>query len=81
MGIRLPKVHAGLNHLRIVENHQCALRQIVRKMAEHILPYLTLIINKEFGLVAAGQRELGDTLIGQVILIVADADMSGIGIH
>ena len=50
-------------------------------MAEHVLPYLTLIINKEFGLVAAGQRELSDTLIGQVILIVADADMSGIGIH
>ena len=72
-------MHARLNHPCIVKHHQRALRQIVGQMAEHTLPYLTFIIYKEFRLVATGFRELGNALVGQFILIVADADMSRIG--
>ena len=79
VGISLAEVHTCLNHLRIVKHHQRSLRQIVWQVIKDILPYLTFIINKEFGLVAARHRELGDTLVGQVILIVADVDMSRIG--
>ena len=79
IGIGFAEVHTGLDHLRIVKHHQRSLRQVVGQVIKDILPYLTFIINKEFGLVAARHRELGDTLVGQVILIVADVDMSRIG--
>ena len=79
VGSCLAEVHTGLDHLRIVKHHQRSLRQVVGQVIKDILPYLTFIINKEFGLVAARHRELGDTLVGQVILIVADVDMSRIG--
>ena len=42
------EVHTGLNHLRIVEYHQRTLRQIVGQVEEHVLPYYTFIIYKEF---------------------------------
>ena len=81
IGIRLTEVHTGLNHLRIVEYHQCSLRQVVRQMIEHILPYLALVIDEKFGMVAPCDGKLRDTLIRQVVLIIADTDMSGIGNH
>ena len=48
VGIGLAEVHSGLDHLRIVEHHQRTLRQIVRQVEEHVLPYYTFIIYKEF---------------------------------
>ena len=48
VGISLAEVHPGLDHLRIVEHHQRSLRQIVGQVEEHVLPYYTFIIYKEF---------------------------------
>ena len=48
-------------------------------MEEHVLPYYTFIIYKEFRLVTTRHRKLGDTLVRQIILIVTDVDMSRIG--
>ena len=48
VGICLAEVHTGLDHLRIIEHHQRPLRQIVGQVEEHVLPYYTFIIYKEF---------------------------------
>ena len=74
----LAEVHARLDDLGIVEDHQRPLRQIVRQVIEDILPYLTLPVDEQFGLVTTGHRELGDPLVRKRIVIVADMDMSGI---
>ena len=74
-------MHARLDHLRVVEHHQGTFGQIVGQVVEDILAYLTLSIDEQFGVVALGDGELGDTLIGERIIIVADADMSWIGNH
>ena len=77
----LAKMHTGLNNLRIVEHHQRTHRQIVGQMIEHILTNHTFIIYKEFGVIALGDGEFGDTLIGERIIIVANANMTWIRNH
>ena len=71
-------MHTGLNDLGIIEDHQRSLGQIIRQIIEHILSYLTFPVNEEFGMVATGHRELGNTLVRKRIVIVTNMDMSGI---
>ena len=80
-GSSLAEVHTGLDNLRIVEHHECPFRQIVRQMIEDIFFYITLAIDQEFRVIAVVYRELGDTLVRQVILIVTNVYMPGIDSH
>ena len=47
-------------------------------MEEHIIAHLAVAIHKELTVIALGNGELGDALVGQRIVIVADTDMFGI---
>ena len=72
---RLAKVHAGLNDLGIIENHQCARGQIGWQMVENILAHLAMLIDKQLAVVALGQGELSYPLIGQRVVIITDFNM------
>ena len=71
-------MHAGLDHLGVVEHHQTIFRQIIRQVIKHILSYLTVAIDQQFGMVTPGDGKLGNTFVGERILIVADMYMFGI---
>ena len=75
------EVHACLDHLGVVEHHQGTLGQIIGQMIKNIFPYLTLAIDKQLGVVTLGDGKLGNTLIRERIIIVANTDMSWIGNH
>ena len=74
----LAEMHACLDHLRVVEHHQSALRQILREVIKHIGTHLTLVVDEELGMIALGDGKFGNTLVGQRIVVVADMDMTGI---
>lgn len=40
-------------------------------MVEHILTYLTMTVEKKFGVVALRQRELGYALIRKGVIVIA----------
>ena len=67
------EMQACLYHLRVIEYHQRPLWQMVRKMAETILPYFSMAINQQLGLVALWQGVFGYSFIGQLIMIILDA--------
>lgn len=41
-------------------------------MVEHILTYLTMTVEKEFGMVALRQGELGNALIRKGVIVICD---------
>lgn len=41
-------------------------------MVEHILTYLTMTVEKEFGMVALRQGELGNALIRKGVIVISD---------
>ena len=57
-------MHSCLNHLRIVEHHQSTRRQILRQMVEHILSYLTFIVDQQFGMITFLDGKLSYALVG-----------------
>ena len=64
-----------LNHLGVVEDHQCTLGQILRQIAEHIMRNLSMPIQQQLGTVSLRQRKLGNPLIGQRIVELTNPDM------
>ena len=48
----LAEVHARLDYLGIIEYHHGTLWQIVRKMEEHIVTHLAMLIDQQFTVVA-----------------------------
>ena len=60
----LAEVHACLDHLGVVEHHHGTLRQIFRKMIEHIVAHLAVLVDQQFAVVALGDREFGNAFIG-----------------
>ena len=76
--IYFTEMQTGLDDFRIIEDHQGIFRKILRKIEEHVLPYLTVTVDEQLGVVALRFRELGNTLVGQGIVIVADVNMLGI---
>ena len=68
----LAEMQTRLNHLGIVVNHQSALVQVFRQMVEHILAYLTMTVEKEFGMVALRQGELGNALIRKGVIVIGN---------
>ena len=75
------EVQAGADDTRVVKYHQATLGNVARQVAEVVLTHLAVLVEQEFGGIALFQRELGNALLRQIILEVADADMSGILIH
>ena len=77
LGTLLAEVHACLNDTRIVEHHQSAFWQVLGQVAERVLAYLTVTVDKQLRRVALGLGELRDALIGKRIVVVADLYVFG----
>ena len=75
------EVQACLDYFGIVENHQAVCRQAVGEGSEYGFGNLAVAIHQQFGLVAYGQRELGNAPVGQRIVEFTDFNMSGIFCH
>ena len=72
----LPEVHTGLNHPCIVKYHQGSLRQVAAQVTEHVLTHLAPFVDQQLRLVALRQRIFRYALVGQLIVIVADCNLS-----
>ena len=78
IGICLTEMHTCLDDLRVVEHHQGSLRKIFREVIEHILPHLTMLIKKQFGVITLSDRKLRYAFVWERIVIVAYMYMSWI---
>ena len=67
---RLAEVQTGLDYLGVVEHHKGSLRQMIWNIIENIFRHLTMLIKKQLAVVALRKRELGNTLVGQRIIVV-----------
>ena len=72
---RLVEMQARLYDFRVVEYHERARLQIVRQLAEHVLAHRAVAVDEQFRRVALGQGILGDALVGQGVVVVADVYM------
>ena len=72
----LAEVEAGLNDLCVVEHHERARWQIVGQVAEPVVADLSLAVDQQLRLVALLQWELCDALVGQLVVVVTDSDMT-----
>ena len=68
----LAEMQTRLNHPGVVVNHQSALGQILRQTVEYILAYLTMTVEKKFGVVALRQGELGNALIRKGVIVIGN---------
>ena len=75
------EVHTRLNHLGIVENHKCALGQIVGQAAERVVGDLPLAPDEKFALVAACKWKLGYALIGKRIVVIINSNVFSIHLN
>ena len=77
----LAEMHTSLDNLGVIKHHESTLGQILGEVIEYIVTYLALTVNQQLRVVALGNREFSNTLIGERIIIIADTNMSWIGIH
>ena len=63
------EMQTRLNHLRVVENHQLTLRQILRQVVEHILPDSPLTVYQQLRVVALSLRELRYPFVRQLVVV------------
>ena len=77
----LAEVQACLDDFGVVEYHQAAGRQMVGQGGETVFAHLAVAVEQQFGLVAHGQRVFGDAFVGQRVVELADADVSGVFFH
>ena len=67
----LREVQACLYDAGVVEDHQRALGQVLRQLAEVVFADYSFIIYEQFAAVAFGQGVLGNALVGQRIVEIA----------
>ena len=54
------------------------MRQVVAYLVEKALGYGAAVVDQEFGLVALGQGEFGDAVVGQGIVVVGYGNVLGV---
>ncbi len=72
----LAEVHACLYDLGVVEHHQLSAADILRQRREDVFAYRTVAEEQQLGMVALRQRELGNPLVGQGVVVVTYLDVS-----
>ena len=71
----LSEMKSCLYNFRIVEYHQRTARDVLREIIEHILPYRSLVVDKQFAVISFGQRELCDAIVGQIVIVILYSDI------
>ena len=68
-------MQTSLDDLGIVEHHQSAGWQMVGQIKEGVLAHLTVIVDQQLGMIALGQGELGNALVGQGVVIIRNVNV------
>ena len=74
-------MQSRLDYLGVVEHHHGTLGQILRQITEHVMAYLSMTVEQQFGTVTLLKRKLGYPFIGQRIVELAYPDMFNTIIH
>ena len=67
---------AGADDLRVVEDQQLPGGELLADVGEMALGNLAVTVDQQLRGAALGKRELGDALLGQVVVVAVDVDMS-----
>ena len=66
----LAEVHACLDDLGVVEDHERTLGQIFGQAVEHVVADLAFVVDQQLAVVALADGEFGYPFVGQLIAIV-----------
>ena len=76
-----PEVQPYLYYFGVVEYDKVTFRQVAGQGGENVFANIAVAVDEQLRLVAHWQWELGDALVGQRVVVVADVYMFGVLCH